>query len=399
LQPLALALALMTQPSIAVVVESDEDPGAGARLRGDLVMRLLEDGFGLSAAAEHRLTVTQDDAGVLLRIEGGQMHETWTIEPGPETAVRLEVVHRSIELVRRLPPDELDAPDDRPRVSIEVRDPDGRMTQPSLAVVDALLERDAVVVSPASEGTWRLCLLSDGTRWAHMRLHGDETCDAAFVLLARADAAPEADLLRTIASLSFEQEADTAIEDEAPALHAEHRSGSSETPPPTPPVRRGPIAFASVSPGVAARIDRPDAWVGVRGGLTHASGFGSALQVGFLPSRATSLSLLDTTLTIGPVWRRAVRKRLAVGVGALFGVLLHRFAFSGRGADTHADFVAELPLWLAWRIVGPLHLGLELGAGLAHRRREHLVDGEPLWRRSAARLSAALIVELAWGPQ
>jgi hypothetical protein len=395
LPPLALALALMTQPSIAVVVESDENPGVGRRLRGDLVLRLLEEGFGLSDVSDRRLTVTLGDAGVLLQIEGLEMLEPWTIDPGPETAVRLEVVHRSIELVRRLPPDE---PNDRPRVSIEVRDPEGQTTQPSLALVDALLERETIVVRATDDARWRLCVLSDGTRWAHMRVGGDETCEAAFVLLVRADAAPEADLLRSIASLSFEDEAPPGVEKGAPRPHAEDTIDSPHAAPPES-VRGGPVAFASVSPGVAVRIDRPDAWVGVRGGLTHTNGFGGALQAGFLPSRAPSLVLLDTTITIGPAWRRAVRERLVVGVGALFGVLLHRFAFAGRNARTHVDFVAELPLWLTWRIVGPLHLGLELGAGLAHRRREHLVDGEPLWRRSSARLCAALIVELAWGPQ
>jgi hypothetical protein len=402
LQPLALAFALMTHLPITVVVESDEDPAGAQRLRSDLVMRLLEEGFALSAVSEQRLIVaTTPEGGVVVKVEGDEELEpldSWTIEAGPEAAVRLEVVHRSMELVRRLPPRSSER-EDALRVSLEARDIDGRSTQPSLAIIDALIDRGTIVVPPNLDATWRLCLLSDGTRWAHMRVGGEETCEAAFVLLARADATPEADLLNSIARLSFEEPATDVLEEEAALADPDPSLASGNTPSEPVRRRREPTGFASLSSGVALRIDQPEAWVGLRGGLTHASGWGGALQVGFLPSRAPALTLLDTTVTVGPVWRRSVGQRLAIGVGALVGTLLHRFTFAGGSTGTHVDFVAELPVWLGWRVAGPLHVGFELGAGLAHRRREHLVDGEARWRRRAVRLSAALTLELAWGPR
>jgi hypothetical protein len=107
LPPFALAFALMTHPPITVVVESGEDPAGAQRLRADLVTRLLEEGYPLRAQSDRRLVVaTTPEGGVIVRIEEDaavEVVDAWTIEPGPDAAVRLEVVHRSMDLVRRLP--------------------------------------------------------------------------------------------------------------------------------------------------------------------------------------------------------------------------------------------------------------------------------------------------------
>ena len=390
-----LALALMTHSPVTIEVGPGQDPEQAQRLRGDLIVRLLEAGVPIAAEAEYRVSIRAHDGGLLIEVASVEGVEHRTVEAGPEAAVRLEAIHRTLEMVRRLPPAE-DRPWPRP-VSIEVQDADGVPLPPPPMLVDALTERGLLVVPAGRQAAWRLCMLADGSRWAHMRVDGSETCETAYLLLERAGAVPEGELLVALERLSFETE--TTVEEDMndPVAGLPIQQDRSPQSAGEARTRPGPTPFMSVSPGVAFRLDVADAVVGLRGGLTGARGFGGALQVGFLPSRAPGLSLLDTTVEAGPAFRRRFRERLVLGAGLFAGVLMHRFRFDDRAARTHYDFSVDAPLWLTWRVAGPLHLGFELGAGLSHRPRRHSVDGEMAWRRGALRLHAGVTLELAWG--
>src|SRR5690606_27750107 len=106
----------------------------------DLIVRLLEEGIPVADGAEHRVTVTPNDEGLVVEVTSDEGVEHRVIEAGPEAAVRLEVVHRTLEMVRALPPAGNALPL-APRVSVEARDVEGHPTRPTVGLVDALIER------------------------------------------------------------------------------------------------------------------------------------------------------------------------------------------------------------------------------------------------------------------
>lgn len=186
----------------------------------------------------------------------------------------------------------------------------------------------------------------------------------------------------------------------APRLNA---SMPKTEPKPAPPVRvlvqvplrsPGEGLSALMGVGVIGRDQGGDLQLRLRGryGFEGVPGLGLRIDAALAPPLASTFAVWEWQIQAGADYRIPWTSTWYLGVGALFGALIHRFSSPTTVAGVRADFLVSLPLSVGFRL-GRWGAQLLVAPGLTEERREHFQEGTRLWSRGAVRITVAVAVE------
>jgi len=408
---MTLSLALAAREPVYVDAQ-DLGGEQGSRLYGDLLVRLLEEGWAL-ARPPH---------GTVLHVSrrvDGTIEMTAVVEdrkvvrevaPGPASAVRLEVLHRAVEILQEVERDRALVP--KATIAIDVRDGHNVTVPVDAGVIEAVLESGGTVVSNTGSPTWRLCIVVEGDREAWMRVPGERSCGASTndAISTSRDATHVA-LLEQVAadveewSSPLEAEVESAIDDG----HEDSTPESVVAPPVAAPARTektgshpkrqgGVRLWIGAGVGLATRGRAVEAAVPLSVAVTHKMGFGGLVRAtGLVGPTVRDLRVFDVTIGGGPAWVRPVSPQLAFGAAFLAGVFVHTYRFDDQKTSRDVAADLQLPLWLMIRIARGLGLGLGVTSGVVLATWDHRIFGESIWIRRPFRFEATALVVYAWG--
>lgn len=410
---LALALPLVGQdPRPPVAVETYGDADA---VRGALIQRFLEDGRVLvspSAPNVSRVSVRALRHSTLIEISRGGEVLLIEVDRTEEDLLRLEVVHRAVEAVRRI--ERSTANDERdplPRAAMHFV---GFEPTPAhyAQASEPILQAGFDIVARDAPTDWIVCVWQlEGGFVAQRRDAPPCAVDppATVTLPAEHPEDPPrgASMLETVqvqadAQAAADREAlvdalyEAATDAPTPSHKRARRPAAVQPPPVTPKDTRPPLwLIARADGGVQLRAPAIDGTVGlgIGGGRGRWGGAARAELVPFV-FRSPELQILETIVSAGPSVGGSVSERLAWRVYALGGVLVHRSRFEADRAQHRVDAQASIPLQAEIRLRRGLGVHVTASAGISSRSRSHRTADALLWHRSALRFG--LSVGLHW---
>lgn len=262
---------------------------------------------------------------------------------------------------------------------------------PSSAVGDALRLRDAA--APARP--WR-----SGGALASLTEPGGAATSTPSGPPAAPPAAPPADALASVAPPTAAPPAE-APPTGAPPTAALPTAAPPTAAPPTaapPPSTATGTAAAAVAAEVAAEAATPslDVRVGALGRLLAVDPFLDAQlvwplsrELGLGPAAwlalngaAAPVPLLELWLAGGAGGAWQVAPDVTITAALVAGAAAHGWRYAGSDAGIAFDALVAAPVAISWR-PGPLGASLALTPGALTRSRDHLIQGEPVWQRSA----------------
>jgi len=383
-------------------------PAEERDLRKSLVARLLEAGYVVVPGPEDaqvRLAVMRAGSGLVLEASGVRRRE-YRVEPGPPAVVALEVLHRATMVVEdaRIA-DENDATPAgvlaRRSIAIVVTGAPGDGTPNQLRDELALdLSSSGFVLAPTSVLHDRTVCLAVGTGDVAITTgQGGAGCTGEPVVLSRA--AVSRDRLATEVSHRVARLLRAPAGDEPPSsqrAEAELPVAADLGPSPkreSKAERRGAPTFPEVRIGVgggtSARAGGIDPTVQSNADVLWALGWGARLAGGFTFSRGgRSLSILEPSVQIGPVFRTPLSRQIDLSVGFLGGIRVHRFHYdeSDNGSRVLYDFA--LPVEATLRLSPTWALGFAVKPGFTEPSPEHDISGRIVWARGSYYLDAVL---------
>jgi hypothetical protein len=395
-----LHLALAAHAPVDVDVSAlGDDPGA-QRLHGDLIVRLLEEGWAIGIGDDAivvRVRAQGDGRTVLVEHRGIVVRRS--VEAGPSDAMYLELMHTVLEIVRELEPVPIAPPRSSAsfEIELELRDPpvDDRALDPALvrAVVDA---GGFVVRGGAAD--WRLCVGRSGATWSYARVPAARACD-------RAPAGPRGSREEVLAAIAAD------VREQSRERGRDSRPTSQTTETELAPISRRDavdtegtrargrlLVWSSAGAGVSTRGRSMELAIPLALGVAHRSGFGAMLRGAVLSGRTRDdLHVLDATVAGGPAFHRPLGSRVAIGVAVLVGALLHRYRHAGERPRVEAAAGVEMPLWTTFRVTSGLTIGIGVDLGLGGTRWSHVVGSRTVWTRPSFRFGAGVTLGWCWG--
>lgn len=404
---IATAVVLAAPPMVEIDT-SGIDAALGAtdagRFQGELVLRLVEEGFAVGGDADARLSfrVENDRVVVVAMSESGET--SVSVQRGGETSggtpvLLLELVHQSAALLRSL-----DLESSTPGAHERATVLETSSVDPSLSseLASLLLDRGYVLVGDARSARWRVCVDEREVGFAVSVVDAGERCEPALAEARVVDDAArgvEAALLSATWPDEEEEEAASDDTDPAPTIRPP-KTRDRSPPPPDSPAPSAPAASwrfgLGVLGGVQGRLRAAEGVVSLVVDALHPVGAGVLARVALVPSRGADVRVLDTFVAAGPTYRSKVRGRLSFGIGVAAGLYVHRFRF-GAEVGRRVDADVEVPLGLGIQLVGGLDLTVDALAGFVTTPIEHTTRGLPVWMRDRFRLGAGVGLRYTWG--
>lgn len=419
---LALALALAPAP---VYVETAPEPDAETRsLHGQLMLRLLEEGYPLAPTAEHAtrtLRVEPSPDGIRVQARG---LDTRTFEVATGPVLPLEAVHRAMEALDEVTPraEPTGAEPRRVAVVLGAAQVDG--VEPEAlrrTLVQRLLSRQQTVVLADADPDAVLCVQAQGDALALSRATAASECHPAprqtpgpapspsgpaaspsgaqIVALAGSEPDPEA----------LDASLDSLLEDRSPAsrtLDIEPLAPTGPSPATGLAARRTPAdpgrgvaVRLGARTGLYGRLSAADAAVGSSLRVGGEPGFGGIFDVLLVPTSAPDISIFETSVSGGLGYAVALSPGVALQLQGLGGVQVHRFRQRGAEPGHRVDWTAELPVGVSLRVARGLQIDLMVRAGRSGRAREHRVDDVVVWSRNAWRIGGSVGLSYGWRPR
>ncbi len=363
-------------------------------LRGQLLVRLTEEGFDISPrGAPGNWTVILAGNATALDVEvTGSESRSERVAASPELELfHLEVTQRVIMAIRSTPP-AAPANDGAPtRVAVWV-DSQGSETErnrirerTAVALVDA-----GFALTGGDDADLHICVDLAGDRIGLARAATRGDCGNPTRAVDRAGA--------TIDDL-----ADSVTREALSLASPEPRAAIA------PPAASAPAALAATAHRAIGPTPRADAWrleiEAAAGALVRGSaadpllsldasvgarrGPGARASLSLAPSSEDSLDVVELTATGGGGWRWLGPITLDAGVQG--GIQVHRYRLAGEQAGTRVDWIAQLPLRAAVALSENWRLAAGANLGLAGRERSHVVsEGPILWHRDALQIAVTL---------
>jgi hypothetical protein len=403
---LLLAAAAHAHPVVSVdatalvgTALSDND---ARRLRGALLVRLLEEGYPVAARArdaEVPIVVRGLPSGWSVQVRGARP-ETYHVEPGPFAVVSLEILQRATMALESLSSEEVASRTNRTSpgvamaISTSAGDPLGSSLHRELALELSiagmtLVPRSAphdrlVCVTVASD----VVALDTGTK--------ENESSSPAVDIARTDRSDEE------VAVEFRDQIPVLLDhwqraERTRATHDPELDGASPT---TPAIRSTRAANDSsaeawqfgVGAGVGAlvRVGGTDPFVSATGDVLAPSGLGVRLQGRFGWSHGLGpLSIVESSVEAGPRWVLPLGKSTAFGLALLGGVLYHGYYYSDTDQGSRLNWAFSLMGELSYQR-GPVVLGIAIAPGISGPPRDHDISGIIMaWQRSAFSLGLA----------
>ncbi len=400
-----LALTLAPAPVYVEPVAASADRETRS-LHDQLMLRLLEEGYPLAPSAEHATrTLRVEPTGDGIRVEAhGLDIESFSVATGP--VLPLEAVHRAMEALDEVTPRAEPTVPQPPRVAVHVDDsPTGRSREDvRRLLVQRLLARQGTVTVVPLDAAPDTVLCAQGQGGELALSSGSDVGDcgqasAPQLVTMHDDPADSLGLDRSIDSLVGEPR----VTDQPPR---ETTTTSRTTPaagvttdrdPPAP--TEGTAVRIEARTGIYGRITSADAAVGTTLRVGREPGPAGLFDVLMVPSSAPNISVFETSISAGFGWMWALTSTVALTLRGLGGVQIHRFRQRGATAGHRADWTAEIPVGTSLRLARGLRLDLALRGGVAGRAREHRVDDEIVWERSAWRVGGSVGLSYGWRPR
>lgn len=130
--------------------------------------------------------------------------------------------------------------------------------------------------------------------------------------------------------------------------------------------------------------------------------FGFHLLAGLAKPDSQSIHVFEPELQVGAGYELPLGATWSIEAALTGGVLLHLFSLKDassqyqEAAGYRVDLLASLPLALIFKPTPAMRLGLCATPGIASRGRDHLLEGESIYRRGAFRLEVG--ATLGWSP-
>lgn len=390
-----------TRPTVHLVVDE--------ALTEWLVVRLLEDGYPLTASAEAanvELRVVADAEGSWSVTATGQTAVAFDVEAATDLAViRLELLHRSIDALEDVVPV---VPKEPNPVDISLAVIES--SPPSLApqVAAGILAAGATLVPTGSPAQLRVCADQRGEeQQARISvIDGESECDeeslqrsvallpsttpmvaAAMATLAEADAG-----VQELADAESETSVPVTmepVEDRELAPGLEAAPSRIQTPRPGAPI----VFRGGIAAGVIGRVSVADALLAASMSIGKEPGIQGWLEMQVRPANVVGpLRVTEYFPAIGFKVRPLSVGRVSIEMGALLGPEIHRYRLraepvSGRGSDISGSVESALGVAVAVREKHEIHIAVRAGAG---SERIHRVEGQEVWRRRSLRLGATI---------
>lgn len=387
-------------------------------LRRELSDRLLQDGYRLVPDGE----VASVGVWVHLGPEGarvqtrGTSQRVETVATGDPKVVVLEVLQLTTALVDEVRPD---TGSDQPAVVLDLS---GQPHDPQLEerLQIGLLERGFALTRQSTGADRRLCIVAAGDDVTVHVTAGDRACGPSDVMTEVAFGETvehsRALLLDGAASALDEwEDAQSALGSEPESVlppPPERAEVSPDTPgaepepasepepapefAPTSISERRVVATLAAHGGALGRMAGIDGLIGLRLRVGRRRGIGGGLELSVVPSSVEDLRIVEVMPTAVFDWRLAFARRGFAALGAVAGVHVHDFRHRGI-ADSGGVRVAP-SLGTTVRLALQSSQGIivfgGLRAGWSGGQWVHVVDGVPVWKRSA--LMVGLEVGMGW---
>lgn len=393
--------AVLALPPMVEIDTSGIDAALGAtdagRFQGELVLRLVEEGFAVGDDADARLSFRMEDDHVVVVATSESGDASVSVQrSGGAPVLALELVHQSAALLRslHLAPSNADAHERATVLETTSGDP-----AVSSELARLLVDRGYVLVGDAGAARWRICVDERDEGFAVAVVDAEESCEPAKgdarVVENAAQGVEAALLSATWPEEAAPDEADP-VSDPAPTLRPP-KTRDRSPPPVAPPASVPPWRFGlGVLGGVQGRLRAAEGVVGLVVDALHPVGAGVLARVALVPSRGADVRVLDTFVAVGPTFRSRVRGRISFGIAVAAGLHVHRFRFGaelGRSVDANI----EVPLGLGVQLVGGLDLTVDALAGFVTTPIEHTTRGHPVWSRDRFRFGGAVGLRYTWG--
>jgi hypothetical protein len=377
-------------------------------LREWLVVRLLDDGYALTAspdAAQVELTIaSQPEGGWVVTATGASTVSFEVAQATDRAVIQLEVLHHCLDALEDVTPREGTERGPAARFSVAENSPDSLAAE----LAREVLASGVTLVPSGREAELQVCgeqrpgeasprvVVIDGAAQCPWPVDG--------ALGQGVDTLP--DTQRRIAEALAGAQEEEAIEEAPEPQWSEARlPEDAETPPALkpPPKPAEPVVTpwegaswvlrGGVAAGVVGREPKTDALLLASATLGREPGLGGWFELHVRPSTVTGrFRVVEVMPALGGQVRPLVIGRFSTLAGALVGADVHRYWLragdaSNRGVHVAVSFEGMLGAAFAvWRR-HEVQLMLRVGDS---PRRVHRAGGDLFWRRSAIRVGATI---------
>lgn len=380
----------------------------GEALAEWMVVRLLEDGYPLTASAKNahvRLALVADAEGRWTVTATGRSKVVFDVEAATDPAVvRLELLHRSLDALEDVVPMARAAPQPV-AVSLDVDE-----LSPTFApqIAAGILAAGATLVPHGVAAQLRVCTNQhpDEKTPRVFTVDGHRTCQAAPAPQSvESNAALLPTTTRVVATAMAKlggtnAEVDATAQDVSnrtvpvapePEQDADQAPGLGGTDPDTEPLGAPFMLRGGVSGGLIGRVVAVDAvfagWMtlGREPGLQGWAEF-QARPIG----STTQFAVVELVPAFGLKFRPLSVRRFSLEMGGLLGAEIHAYRLrgpQGRAQGRHVAVSADSALGFAFEVWKrhEVLFALRVGGG---SERIHHVDGLEIWRRRGLRVGA-----------
>lgn len=384
----AVATPATPLPTVRLVAEDAQ--------REWLVVRLLEDGYPLTASPE----AAQIELAISARAEGGwsvtatgESSASFDVAASNDQAVtQLELLHHSLDALEDVTPRASGQPLPAARFSVAEHAPASVGSQLAAEVLAA----GVTLVPSGAQAQLHVCgEQRPGEAWPRVVVvDGRAQCPWPL------DVAPGTDTRRAIAEAMEGDESEPWVPEvvDMPQESEDERPPGLES---EPPPRRGRTLMrnapwvvrggASIGPVVRGRT--VDTLLTADLHIGREPGLGAWIEFQIRPATVTGdFRVVELMPAIGGQLRPLEIRRFSLLLGALVGVELHRYRLRPEGIATaglDVGWSSEAMLGAAFAVWKrhEVQLGLRVGRGAG---REHRFNGERIWGRRAARVGVTL---------
>lgn len=402
-----LMVLLATEPTVHVRAIERTDVQS-ARLQGWVAARLVQERYTVvpeADAAQWTITVEQAPEGWRLEVRGEQVARE-TIAHGDEGIERLELLHRTVEALERVPPiAPSPSAEPPPRLHLSIAEPSDTGEGGALEsqVVAAVLERGLALSGVSGAADANLCVSRIVEGMVRVAVGpSDESCEASMEGASSISMDELAVGLPPI--LPRPATSGASPTDDAVAVSDESAVSEPVESPRAPAVDNRPWAGRWAHPvrvlrigiagGLVSRLRPVDGAVGAHVRFGREPGVGVRVDLDVWPSVHDAVRVVETAPSVGLDARVISTDLLALDIGVLVGPVVHSYAVTGGSEGNRVDWNLTLPVALSFRIAAGLEGSLGLRIGRAGRARSHVINGEEVWARDAWRVGASL--GLAW---
>jgi hypothetical protein len=407
---LVTLMLLVTEPTVHVRALERTDVQS-VRLRGWVAARLVQERYTVvpeADAAQWTITVEHAPEGWRLEVRGGEVARE-TIAHGEDGIERLELLHRTVEALERVPPT---TPSPRveppPRLRVSIAEPsdagEGGALESQVAAV--VLDRGLALSGMDGAADANLCVSRIAEGMVRVAVgSSDASCETSM----EGAASVSLDELGVQLPLLLPQ----AVTSEEPPMDADPETVAFDSPAPVAKVAESPRAPAAKTPrrigrwadpgrvlrvavagGLVSRVRPVDGAVGAHVRFGREPGLGVRVDVDLWPSLHDAVRVVETAPSVGLDGRVISTDLLALDIGMLVGPVVHSYAVTGGARGSRVDWNLTLPVALSFRIVAGLEGSIGLRLGRAGRARSHVINGEEVWARDSWRIGVML--GLAW---